>query len=109
MVVDADLGVGLVVELAADVNLEAHPSDPAGPPRQLCSRPAAGENSLDPSLGEPDDPVGLLGDLEVVSHHDDSQPSFAVQVAEQLQNGLTRVGSRGCRSAHRRATPTARP
>ena len=115
VVVDADLGVGLVVELAADVDLEAHPdgtpaearveptptaSRTARPPRPVASGQGGGP-FLDPPLGEPDDPVGLLGDLEVVGDHHHSEPALAVQVAEQLEHPLAGGRRRGSRSARR--------
>ncbi len=116
VVEDADLGVGLLVEPAADVDLgAAHPSRAPGAgdaTRRGGDSPSGegGDPLLDPTFGEPNDPVGPLGDGQIMRDHHHSEPALAVQVAEQLDHPLAAAPSRGFRSARRPAgSPARRP
>ena len=69
---------------------------------ELCSRPdvswparrgpALDRQRFDPAGRHADDAIGVGDQVEVVRHHDDSQPVVAVQVAEQLDDLAAGVG-----------------
>ena len=67
VVVDADLGVGLVEELAVDVDLwgswRPHTSSRSRSPRAGDRRVSTPGRFLDPARDEPDDAIGLGDDV----------------------------------------------
>src|ERR1043166_8793976 len=67
------------------------------PPKGWTER-APGRTRLDelprlhPAGDQPNDAIGLGGQVEVVGYHDDSQAFIAVQVAQQADDGQAGVG-----------------
>src|SRR5579864_1348000 len=51
-----------------------------------------GSPLLDSPLGKSHDPVGLLGDLRIVSDHHHSEPALAVQVAQEFEHTVAGGG-----------------